>query len=960
MTKFMTLGFLLAMFYAGSGQHISRVKSGVIQTQYSSPSIDVRTYHVRTIIPNVAPAIPGCTGTISSGSTSMSISSACGFQNGDGFAAFGAGAANNVTTPTGLTVTPSLMGAGAGTGIVVNTPTGFTRYCYTLIARDKPGGWSAAAVRACTNKGPASLGPQNVAVLGFTRSGNTVTATSSRHGLAPGASVNINTTTNFDNLYFGGHYVVASTPDDTHFTYVTGNDVANGAPIISNGGGTAYYATLIHLSWTSQPNAFKFYAYGRTDGSETYLGGSRVQSAINGLSPDTTFDDFGSPSMDGAKQPYFVPFTPPSSPLADPLVTTIVSGAGTTTLTLRDQASASVTNAIILFDNEPNIEAAAAQTKFASLLYFPGSIGAYVVNSYLTIPAAVSINLAGSGLLMNDTMEIQTGDKIFGMLGAQSTSFLQFGYPVGGSIAAGRADPAIYGGHAGLLYFYGIQIAAGSNGSVGFLCDDCGNSSFNYVNLTSGGSPDTMTIPLIIRASDFLTSFDHIADVVAQGPFFGMLPTPAFLYSGGNVNMSNLSFSGRGIFKYDKTAGPGANVVIDGASRIQGGSQPFFTFYNGAGSEGGSITINNVELDTMPHAMFANLSAGAYSGALRMKGIGGGIPALGFGMVTGKPIGFIDADFPSGQNTSTINGYSFTDNPVNVTGVGEFMVPIINTAAPRAIVSAGGLVPVGIACYAVTMVDVNLQEGTLGPNTCVKVTPGNQKVTIIPPATPVGAVYWLAYRGGAGGANDRISEHCFTVGAPFGTLVDDVTAYSCGHGAPTINRAGSQSISAAGLSGTGINLLGGGFKNAVSFNGTANRKTVLPDVSGSPISTVGYDSQTKKTSAQAPKLLTNPATWLPFTVGANDTLFRADVALACDLTSANATVLLTILYTDVSNTAQSQATTTANCTTLGAASVTTQAFLFMAKAGTSIQYSTTIVNTPSYDVRISLQQLGMN
>jgi flagellar hook-basal body complex protein FliE len=84
------------------------------------------------------------------------------------------------------------------------------------------------------------------------------------------------------------------------------------------------------------------------------------------------------------------------------------------------------------------------------------------------------------------------------------------------------------------------------------------------------------------------------------------------------------------------------------------------------------------------------------------------------------------------------------------------------------------------------------------------------------------------------------------------------------------------------------------------------------------------------------------------------------VALACDLSSANATVFLTILYTDVSNTAQTQATTAANCTTLGAASVTAQAFLFMAKAETSIQYSTTIVNKPNYDVRISLQQLGIN
>jgi hypothetical protein len=950
MTKFLTrLGFIISLSFVSVG----------LSGPYTSPYIDVRSYHVRAINPYAVPAIPGITASIILGGTTATLSVPWPGVNGDGVMVFGAGNPCTLTTPFAPTVDADLIEAGAGTGIVTPGPGGgTTTYNYKIIARDKAGCLTAASSVGTTSTGAASLGPQNATISGFTRSGSTVTATTTvPHGLASRAWVNIRGSTNSDNLYFGGHYLVATT-DKTHFTYVTGNDVANGAPTTSGGGGTVYWANTNHLSWPVVADAFEYYIYGRTGDSLTLLGVSRVQSTINGLTPDTTWDDFGSPSMDGFVAPFFVPSTPPASPLAHPLVTAILSGAGTAKITLAKAASTTPAGpTTILFDNEPNLAIAAGQTQFGSLLYFPGNADPYVVNSYLTLPTAVAVNLAGSNILLNDTMEIQSADKLYGMMGAQTGSFLQFGYPVGGSITAGRANPAIYGGNAAWTYIYGIQISAGGNGGVGMLLDQALNSSFNYMNFASGGDRDSMSIPLIIRATDFLVSFDHVADIVAQGPFFGLLPTPALLYSGGNVTMSNLSFSGRGIFRYAKTAGPGVNVVIKGASRIQGGTQPFFTDYVGRNVEGGSITINNVELDTMPHALFANLSAGGTVATVDVTSSAG--PALGFGMLTGKPVGFVVGTL-SGQNNAAIAQYSFTNNPVNVTGIGEFMVPIINTVAPGVTVSAGGNVPVGTNCFAITMVDVNGQESTLGPNVCVAVTSGNQKVTITHPAVPSGAVGWLAYRGGSGGANDRISEHCFIGSAPFGTAVIDTTAFSCGRGAPTTNRAGSQSISAAGLSGTGINVLGGGFKNALSFNGTANRKTVLPDLSGSPVSTVGYDSQARKTSAQTPKSLTNPATGLTFTVGANDTLFRADVALACDLSSANATVLLTILYTDVSNTAQSQATTTANCTTLGAASVTSQAFLFMAKAGTSIQYSTNIVNMPSYDVRISLQQLGIN
>ena len=115
---------------------------------------------------------------------------------------------------------------------------------------------------------------------------------------------------------------------------------------------------------------------------------------------------------------------------------------------------------------------------------------------------------------------------------------------------------------------------------------------------------------------------------------------------------------------------------------------------------------------------------------------------------------------------------------------------------------------------------------------------------------------------------------------------------------------------------------------------------------------VAYDVQASKAAAQVAKTI--------FTVGSSNTLFQANASLNCDSSSAAATVLITILYTDVSNTAETVASANATCTTLGTNSTSTLSTTFMAKAATVIQYSTTIANTPTYDVRVELVQMGLN
>lgn len=88
-----------------------------------------------------------------------------------------------------------------------------------------------------------------------------------------------------------------------------------------------------------------------------------------------------------------------------------------------------------------------------------------------------------------------------------------------------------------------------------------------------------------------------------------------------------------------------------------------------------------------------------------------------------------------------------------------------------------------------------------------------------------------------------------------------------------------------------------------------------------------------------------------------DSLYVVDASLNCDSTSAAATVLITIAYTDISNTAQTVASSVATCTALGASSITSLSTPIQVRSGSTISYTTTIANTPTYDLRIGVTKL---
>lgn len=129
--------------------------------------------------------------------------------------------------------------------------------------------------------------------------------------------------------------------------------------------------------------------------------------------------------------------------------------------------------------------------------------------------------------------------------------------------------------------------------------------------------------------------------------------------------------------------------------------------------------------------------------------------------------------------------------------------------------------------------------------------------------------------------------------------------------------------------------------------------------SASPSSNQVLDPSQRGYAHKAAQVANISATTL-LTVGANNSLFFLQGSVQCDSTSAAATVTVTFSFTDVSNTVQTGTSSAAACTALGASSFNSIQFTALAKAGTVIQYSTTIANTPTYDVAVSVTRLGPN
>jgi len=719
-----------------------------------NPYRDVTRYGVRAVDPNVAPVTAGITANCTIASASVTISAASTFQNGDGVVIYGCGAPHSMTTPAAPTITPKLAAAGTGTGIVVDGPAGTTTYNYQIVVRNKAGGLTAASAVGSTTTGAAALGSQSVGISTLARANAVVTVTTSApHGLAVGANVLINGTS--DSTNFSGWYIVDTVADNTHFTFSSGMDTRNGAAAAATGG-TVFWFNGNRLALPAVTGAWEYYVWRGT----TYIGVSRPQGTSV---TDLTFDDFGTTMMANMNRPDFVPATPPGAAASNHLVTTIVSGAGTTSLVLAAAAGTTVTAAGIRFDNAPNILTAANAASASGTLFFPAvTSGSYVVSSYLTMPFPLAISQAGP-LYLNETVEYNQNTEWYGDLTPQPGSAAQFGWLPGATVTVNKANPGVYLNGSNSTGLFGLKFAyAGSNGALLLLLDMGTNVTWDTVSFSTGGSLDYMGVGLLQRAitgGTFSVILNRVSADGGPSVVQGASATPLIQFRKCGVFTANhMALARRGFFF--EFAPAGADVTIN-SGRMQGGLTPALSFYNSGGSATANIWVQ-YEVDTMAHAIVANLSAadGDIGGGLWISGISA--PSLDGatspGKITGRPFqgmwspainigagGLLQgqnvrsAFFAAGTATdgvfATATGARYASQVFNSgVNVGNPYSLFINGAQPgkpAGTVAAGGSVPVGNHTYRVVPFWWNNADGVYSVDSdTITTTSGNQTVNL--------------------------------------------------------------------------------------------------------------------------------------------------------------------------------------------------------------------------------------
>lgn len=732
----------------------------------ANPYVDVRDYSVRALRYNSAPAIPGITANCTAGSPRVPISSASTFQNGDGINLIGCGPSNSMSTPSALTGRPSLAAAPPGTGYVVSAPssTAQTVY-YKIVARDAGQGLTAASPEI-TVTGP-SLGPKTLSVSGSAIASNSIitvtTAARSPEVLAVGAEVCINGTSN--DFQYGGCQIIASIPSHSSFTYTTNQDTRAGSSKVVSTGGTLTYWPCNHLVLpTPGTGVFQYGIYkGTSSGGETLIGVSMI--ADSSLSPDSsymTWDDFGSPYTTLPNLPYFWPSTPPSEAVPDTLVTTIFSGAGTTTLTVGNAPSNSKTGTTILFDNAPNLlRAYVAANAGQRMVYVPAATfdTFYVTNSYLNLSSYAGTGTSVVGqLYLNDTLNAH---NLHGDLTPAYLATPAFSISALTPLYVGHANPGILTGGGN---FSGLNMVVGGNCYNGMFVESNGGIptiTLENMAFTGGSSPDYCGVDytqfsVFTAGSSSAGAYIHktLFSAEEQGH------TPLFISKNlGEVNLVGpIMASGRGFFF--KSSDSGGNILFDQQYEIEGNIMPFISVIGSA-----NLSLKNITLDTAGWPLVTNV--GSRPVGVELENVG--VPSAGMSAFSGNPlvavggIAPVSAGAPTGIYTSVSGGTAgeIFDGTYNtkqglnwfnqhiLLGPGySFFTGSMQPAAPTCTTISGGPPYPAAGSYAFSYIPVYFNGGwgvlSATSNSCT-VNGASQQISItISPAVP-GAVAYIWY-----------------------------------------------------------------------------------------------------------------------------------------------------------------------------------------------------------------------
>jgi hypothetical protein len=834
-------------------------------------------------------------------------------------------------------------------------------------------------------------------VTAISREGNTVTVTTDEdHNflvgtLASPTIVIIDGVTPFE---FNGQYVLASVPRANQFTFQMGN--TGSLKGTAFGTATVWEHALVSCPTPIPAPTVQYYVYGNSGGSMGLIGKT--------LFGENTLKDWGPWIMHGYKAPGYVPTTPPGAAQNQMYVGTIISGAGTTALTVFPNVPSAIISTTALHDDGVALAAAASAASANSsgsvfISPSPAANAYYVINSPATIPLDVGLVVSG-GLIVNETITLGGYNRI--SVPWTGTEALPGGpFPLRAEqLMSGLASPQLFNS-TGSITIDGIALSGDSNGqnSIYFLGPHnfFSNCAFNAAG--PDGFTQSASIPVVLAGGGFMQHFENTAwsanSAFGNTPALGQpynappipwlwmktvqptIPLAGLIFDGDNTGL------GRGIMLDfgDVTNGSSINYGLKNVITFQAPLTPFLMLY-GQSNTAGFIKVSNVDMDSHFMAVVANWNVSTHDVYLEGNDTTGASP-----LVTGLPI----ANLTAFNNVAPIVGQNadLTNNPLGPLNVGSGIVTIgsaqhgrpLNFSAPNnypafweyptitgvaaKIIPGTGSEPSGTWTFCITAVGWN--EGESAPScTTGLLLSGNQVVRVT--WNTLSNVRGYNVYGGIGGYVRQNSS--LISGPPF-----DFSIYSNYAGAPQYSGTGLPLIDASQVAAPLIRLVNG--RNKVDLTTgilRGDRAQTLLDASGS-IPVLIYTTPSVSTNSSI-----SPTTMI--TAGPAGNLFRFSAYISQTTPGADckghASIQVNLIFTDPG--ASSPGTLTVNggqsatrdlansLPTAGSGAagdqlVYTTPTMFFAKGGTPVQYSTTLMNDsgcsspPSYKLYPALEQL---
>jgi hypothetical protein len=756
---------------------------------------------------------PSTTGSITSGSSTLTLASAQDFANGQGVVVYKAGALPTIPTPPA----PSSV-------IPIGLSGGSTTYTYQWVAEDYFGGLTPAGSSGSTSAGQSSLGVKSVALTSISRVGGLDTYTcASNCNLTTNAQLQISGFAGGTNVTTNGTVVVNTTPTSTTFTVF-----ANGYPDYSETASATASVLACNMlipggALSQESKVLRYWVY--------------RNGTLAGVVPgqDPFFVDCG---QGVSNQPSYVPTSAPSSAQPGYLATTIVSGGGTTSLTLANSAGTSATSQAVLHDNSSALKAAwtAAYASHGGVIVLPIIPGGgfqsfpFEATTDLTAianPTASGVKLQIATMALNQPLILPPYSTFEGIPQVSGTSF---DYVVPGAIG-GAGNPLFFANAAsrGAIRISNLKFFTAGNGQVSFLADETlgagGEVGFVFDDVAFSGT----NAPAAIIKGGFDFWFTRGVCNVGGSEIGQWYAHPCLQFTNnsgylnaaasqmpGRVYFDRMNFSGSTAIQFDNLpttseAGSvstgGGNIFINGIlHESNAGPTLRLLFLNGAFGYG--LTINDL--------VMADATNGAHQPLVELtgttnftiatikdsKGFLGNAVALGGGSAL-QAICMNDI-FTSGAcgNAPDVNFYGavtkYDGGILTAANGGRITYSMTTPSAPAVAVSAGGSVPVGTIPYAITAVDADGKETIVSSTVNALTSSGNQTVTVTPPALPSGAVGWFPYRSGVKAAVNGGGSNCPFALAP-GVPFVDTFGFTCATPPPSSTAAGSSYMSSSGI-----------------------------------------------------------------------------------------------------------------------------------------------------------------